>query len=308
MREKRQRRVGWVRGWVLAAAVVALAVTPAPGAAQRATTYDGPLENVVLDWNRHSVEALLNTPTGEPMGAGQPAAVTALHLAMVHAAVYDAVVSIRGGAQPYLAGLPAGAAVGLAGGRGRHRRARRAGRGRAARAAAAGDRRPARRRAGRHARGRARRRRPGGGRRRGRGRAAGRRGVARRARRRRALRAVPLRELGGDRPVPVQADRPAHRQPVRLDRRGPAVPAGEPGAVPLAGAERADERRLRQGLRRGEGAGRGDRQRAHPGPGGPRPVLQPQPRGAVLPHVPHARGRADGSRSPSRRGSSRCWA
>jgi hypothetical protein len=99
--------VGWVRGWVLAAAVVALALTPAGGAAQRAATYDGPLENVVLDWNRHAIEALVNTPTGEPLGAGQPPPISTLHLAMVHAAAYDAVVSIRGGAQPYLAGLPA---------------------------------------------------------------------------------------------------------------------------------------------------------------------------------------------------------
>ena len=107
MHERTLRRVGWVRVWVLAAAVMALALTPAGGAAQRAATYDGPLENVVLDWNRHAIEALVNTPTGEPLGAGQPPPISSLHLAMVHAAIYDAVVSIDGGYQPYLAGLPA---------------------------------------------------------------------------------------------------------------------------------------------------------------------------------------------------------
>ena len=75
-------------------------------------------------------------------------------------------------------------------------------------------------------------------------------------------------EIGRDRPVPVQADRPPIGQPVRLGRPGQAVPAGEPGAVPHGGAERADERRLHQGLQRGEGARRQDRQRAHPGAGG----------------------------------------
>ena len=111
MRQKRQRRVGWVgwgRGgcWPRPSWPSALAAGAA-GAAQRAATYDGPLENVVLDWNRHAIEALVNTATGEPLGAGQPPPISSLHLAMVHAAIYDAVVSIRGGAQPYLAGLPA---------------------------------------------------------------------------------------------------------------------------------------------------------------------------------------------------------
>jgi hypothetical protein len=86
--------------------LVTLASVPAAGAAQRAYAYDGPLENVVTEWNRHAVEAFINTPTGEIMGAGQPPPISSLHLAMVHGAIYDAVIMIDGGYQPYLADLP----------------------------------------------------------------------------------------------------------------------------------------------------------------------------------------------------------
>ena len=62
---------------------------------------------VVRDWNLHAANALINAPTASIPGAGQPPQVSALHLAMVHGAVYDAVNAIDGGHQPYLAGLPA---------------------------------------------------------------------------------------------------------------------------------------------------------------------------------------------------------
>ena len=92
---------------VLVAMLMALGLAPVDAAAQRASTYDGPLEYVVVDWNRHALDALSNTATGEPMGAGQPPPISSLHLAMVHGAIYDAVIMIRGGYQPYLSGLPA---------------------------------------------------------------------------------------------------------------------------------------------------------------------------------------------------------
>ncbi len=86
--------------------LVLLTLTPGGATAQRATSYDGPLENVVATWNFHAVDAFINTPTGEIMGAGQPPAISILHLAMVHGAIYDAVMTIDGSYQPYLTTLP----------------------------------------------------------------------------------------------------------------------------------------------------------------------------------------------------------
>lgn len=67
-------------------------------AAERAT--------VVLDWNRYAIEAISNLPGGTPAGAGQTPVVGSLHLAMVQAAVYDAVNAIDRTHEPYLRGLP----------------------------------------------------------------------------------------------------------------------------------------------------------------------------------------------------------
>ncbi len=86
--------------------LVLLTLTPGGATAQRATSYDGSLENVVATWNFHAVDAFNNTLTGEIMGAGQPPAISILHLAMVHGAIYDAVMTIDGGYQPYLTTLP----------------------------------------------------------------------------------------------------------------------------------------------------------------------------------------------------------
>jgi hypothetical protein len=61
---------------------------------------------VVLDWNRYAIEAVSNLPGGTPAGAGQPPPVGALHLAIVQAAVYDAVNAIDRTHEPYLRGLP----------------------------------------------------------------------------------------------------------------------------------------------------------------------------------------------------------
>jgi hypothetical protein len=66
----------------------------------------GPPEEAVLDWNAHASDALINAPSAAIPGAGQPPQVAILHLAMVQGAVYDAVNSIDGGYQPYLAGVP----------------------------------------------------------------------------------------------------------------------------------------------------------------------------------------------------------
>jgi hypothetical protein len=69
--------------------------------------YAGAVENTVLDWNLHAMNALVNASTAAIPGVGQTPPVSILHLAMVQGAVYDAVNMIDGGHEPYLqAGLP----------------------------------------------------------------------------------------------------------------------------------------------------------------------------------------------------------
>jgi len=90
VRSFRFRRLG-------ALAVMAALVIPSvvPAAAQS----DDDSAQVILDWN---VNAL-----GAAGKAGGSAALTGLYLAMTHGAVYDAVVSIAGGYQPYIGKLDA---------------------------------------------------------------------------------------------------------------------------------------------------------------------------------------------------------
>jgi hypothetical protein len=67
-------------------------------------------QTAVLDWNKHALDALANSPTATPPvvpGAGLSPPVQAVHLGMVQGAVYDAVNAIDGGHEPYLDGLPA---------------------------------------------------------------------------------------------------------------------------------------------------------------------------------------------------------
>ena len=73
-----------VRGVGLLAVVAALFALAAPARA-----------DTVADWNGHATDALIAT-------AGQPPPVAALHLAMVHGAVYDAVNAIDRRREPYL--------------------------------------------------------------------------------------------------------------------------------------------------------------------------------------------------------------
>jgi hypothetical protein len=92
---------------LLAALLLALSPAAVSGAPQRGYTYDGPLENVVVDWNQQTVNALINAATGEPAGAGQPPPISSLYLAMVHGTVYGVVLAIDQRQQTYLPGLPA---------------------------------------------------------------------------------------------------------------------------------------------------------------------------------------------------------
>jgi hypothetical protein len=57
-------------------------------------------------WNAHALVAFSNAPTAPVPGAGQPPPVGAISMAITQLAVYDAVNSIVGTRQPYIAGLP----------------------------------------------------------------------------------------------------------------------------------------------------------------------------------------------------------
>jgi hypothetical protein len=96
----RRGRNARCRALLIVLAVSALAI-PATASAQSATSAD-----TVREWNLHASNALINLPTAPTPGAGQAPQVSQLHLGMVQGAVYDAVNSIDGGHQAYLAGLP----------------------------------------------------------------------------------------------------------------------------------------------------------------------------------------------------------
>ena len=63
--------------------------------------------NMVLVWNENAVNVISQPGTNTPPGLGQGPPLAALHVAMVHGAIYDAVNAIDGGHEPYLPGLSA---------------------------------------------------------------------------------------------------------------------------------------------------------------------------------------------------------
>ncbi len=89
-------------GWLIACVVLASLASVVLGAAAPKAAADSPA-TAVLDWNKHALDALANAPTAPTPGAGMAAPVQGVHLAMVQGAVYDAVNSIAGGYEPYLA-------------------------------------------------------------------------------------------------------------------------------------------------------------------------------------------------------------
>ena len=84
-----------------AVAVLATVVAVALGSGAPRAAADSP-QTAVLDWNKHALDALANAPSAGTPGAGMAAPVQAIHLGMVHGAVYDAVNSIAGGHEAYL--------------------------------------------------------------------------------------------------------------------------------------------------------------------------------------------------------------
>jgi len=82
---------------ILAASAVAVVGVIAP-AGNGPSVQAAPNAGTVRTWNANALAAL--------GAAGQPPNLAVLHMAMVQGAVYDAVNSIDGGHEPYLAGLP----------------------------------------------------------------------------------------------------------------------------------------------------------------------------------------------------------
>jgi hypothetical protein len=63
--------------------------------------------DMVLVWNANAVNVISQPASNTPPGLGQGPPLAALHVAMVHGAIYDAVNAIAGGHEPYLPGLSA---------------------------------------------------------------------------------------------------------------------------------------------------------------------------------------------------------
>jgi hypothetical protein len=99
------RRRSRIRRWLstpMVIAVIAVSMLiPATSVAAREPS------NMVLEWNINAVNAIGNLPAATPPGLGQPPPLAPIHLAMVHGAIYDAVMAIVDTHEPYLDGLNA---------------------------------------------------------------------------------------------------------------------------------------------------------------------------------------------------------
>ena len=98
-RPTRVRR--WLAGLLVLALVGAIGLIPAASVAAAEPS------NMVLVWNENAVNVISQPATATPPGLGQGPPLAAVHVAMVHGAIYDAVNAIDGGHEPYLAGLSA---------------------------------------------------------------------------------------------------------------------------------------------------------------------------------------------------------
>ena len=86
---------------------LAAAMLVAMGISIPATALASEPTNMVLVWNENAVSVISAAPTATPPGIGQAPPLSALSLAMVQGAIYDAVNAIDKGHQPYLGGLSA---------------------------------------------------------------------------------------------------------------------------------------------------------------------------------------------------------
>jgi hypothetical protein len=96
---------GRIRRWLAGLAVLGLvgvmSLVPAASVAAAEPT------NMVLVWNENAINVISQPGTNTPPGLGQAPPLSALHVAMVHGAIYDAVNAIDDGHEPYLPGLSA---------------------------------------------------------------------------------------------------------------------------------------------------------------------------------------------------------
>ena len=101
----RFRSTARIRRWLAGLSVVALvgAIGLIPAASVAAVEP----ANMVLVWNQNAVNVISQPATNTPPGLGQGPPLSALHVAMVQGAIYDAVNAIDGGHEPYLPGLSA---------------------------------------------------------------------------------------------------------------------------------------------------------------------------------------------------------
>jgi hypothetical protein len=84
-----------------------LALVGAVGLIPAASVAAAEPTNMVLVWNENAVNVIGQPATNTPPGLGQGPPLAAVHVAMVHGAIYDAVNAIEGGYEPYLPGLSA---------------------------------------------------------------------------------------------------------------------------------------------------------------------------------------------------------
>jgi hypothetical protein len=95
------RRSRWLASLTTLALIAVAGLIPASSVAAAEPT------NMVLVWNENAVSVVSSGQAATPPGLGQAPPLSALHVAMVHGAVYDAVDAIDGGHEPYLPGLSA---------------------------------------------------------------------------------------------------------------------------------------------------------------------------------------------------------
>lgn len=99
-----------MKRWVVLLVLCLISSLGAASTSVASSHSGGTGDTTVLDWNRHAVEALMNAPGAPTPGVGQTPPVALLHMAMVQAAVFDAVNMIDGDHEPYLEGLPGASA------------------------------------------------------------------------------------------------------------------------------------------------------------------------------------------------------
>ena len=98
----RSRTTRWLSVLAAIALIAASMLIPVTSAAAASKSAD-----MVLEWNLNAVNAIGNASTATPPGLGQPPPPSVIHLAMVHGAMYDAVMAIVRTHEPYLDGLRA---------------------------------------------------------------------------------------------------------------------------------------------------------------------------------------------------------